>query len=147
LGIPVADQFICLSIRSVDELNKLRAARRIDNSVPTLYGRQYALKPKYLDKVEIVCAGDCLKIMERAVLAYIKSKVPLTESADRITVLGGLGPEERAKAIWQAHVSKDANATYAEARIYAPFDSEWFIECDTASENKQEDDDDYEVDV
>jgi hypothetical protein len=147
LGIPVAEQFICLSIRSADEVNKLQNRRWVDNSVAALYGRQYALRPEYLDKVEIVCAGDCLKIMERAVVVYIKDKVPLAESANKITLLRGMQPDERAKAIWQAHLLKGANAKYSEARIYEPFKSEWFIECDGTDESKQEEADEDEIEL
>jgi hypothetical protein len=145
LGIQVPDHFICLSIRPVDELSKLRAGRRADNSAATMYGRQYALKPEYFDEVEIVCAGDCLKIMESAVVAFIKNNVPLTESANRFVVVRGMRPEDRAKAMWQAHLSKGHNARYAEARIYAPFNSEWFVECNGTGKSKQEEEDDFDI--
>jgi hypothetical protein len=143
-GIPVPDAFICLSVRSAEKLTKLRTAGRGDSSLATLYGRQYALRPEYLDKVEIVCSGDCLKLMEAAVCAYIRDGTPLQDGAKKITVLHGLSVEERAKAIWEAHQSKGLNAQYAEARIYAPFNSEWFVECDMDSANGNEDDG-YEV--
>lgn len=119
-GIPVADAFICLSVRSAEELTKLRDAGRSNYSLAAVYGGQYTLRPEFLDKVEIVCAGDCLKIMENAVCAYLRDGTSLQDGAKRITVLRGLSVGE-AKAIWEAHQSKGPNARYAEARIYAPF--------------------------
>jgi hypothetical protein len=56
LALPVPDHFLCLSVEFAD-------ARE---SLAKVYGRPFALKPEYLDKVDIVCSGDFLNVMARA---------------------------------------------------------------------------------
>jgi hypothetical protein len=118
LGLPVPDHFLCLSAEFADGRE----------SLTKVYGRPFALKPEYLDKVDIVCSGDFLNVMARALHAYLTKNVPLEDSRHHFTILTRMTPEEKRQALCAAHNSPDRVGTYAEARIFSAFEPSWFVE-------------------
>jgi hypothetical protein len=118
LGLPVPDHFLCLSVEFADG----------KESLAKVYGRPFTLKPEYLDKVDIVCSGDFLNVMARALHAHLTEHIPIKESRRHFAILSGMTPEEKLQALCAAHNSQDRVGTYAEARIFSAFEPNWFLE-------------------
>jgi hypothetical protein len=118
LELPVPDHFLCLSVEFADG----------KESLAKVYGRPFALKPEYLDKIDIVCSGDFLNVMARALHAYLTKSIPIQESRRHFTILTGMTPGQKLQALCAAHNSPDRAGSYAEARIYSTFEPNWFVE-------------------
>lgn len=118
LELPVPDHFLCLSVEFADGRE----------SLAKVYGRPFALKPEYLDKIDIVCSGDFLNVMARALHAYLTKNIPIQASRRHFTILTGMTPEEKGQALCAAHNSPDRVGSYAEARIFSAFEPNWFVE-------------------
>ncbi len=118
LGLPVPDHFLSLSVEFADGRE----------SLAKVYGRPFALKPEYVNKIDIVCSGNFLNVMARALYAYLTKNVPLEDSRHHFTVLTGMIPEDKRKALCAAHNSPDRIGTYAEARIFSAFEPSWLVE-------------------
>jgi hypothetical protein len=117
LGLPAPDEFVCLSVQLGGKENALVGA----------YGTPYRLKPEYFEKVRIVCAGDFLNVMSKAIVAYLRKGKPLSEWRDYFTELpASMTTAERLQELRKAEKRKDKIGTYAEARIYGRCDDEWF---------------------
>jgi len=117
LGLPAPDEFVCLSVQLGGKTNALVGA----------YGTPYRLKSEYFDKVRVVCAGDFLNVMSKAIVAYLRRDKPLAEWRDYFTELSAsMTMTERLQELRKAAERRDKIGTYAEARIYGPCEDEWF---------------------
>lgn len=117
LGLPAPDEFVCLSVQLGGKENPLLGA----------YGTPYRLKPEYFEKVRIVCAGDFLNVMSKAIVAYLRRNKPLTEWRDYFTELSAsMTMAERLQELRKAAERGDKIGTYAEARICERCEEEWF---------------------
>jgi hypothetical protein len=118
LGIPTPDVFISLWVRR----------RNAPSSpLPLCYGPQYMLKPEHFDKVAIVCSGDFLNVMSKALSQLLRDGTPVDQHKHKVSVLQKLSVEEKIQQISRADETKGENAKYAEVRIYNAFHTEWFI--------------------
>lgn len=128
IGLPAPDEFVCLSVQLGAKENKQVGA----------YGTPYRLKPEYFKKVRIVCAGDFLNVMSKAIVAYLRKGKPLSEWRDYFKELPArMTNAERLQELRKAEERKDKIGTYAEARIYGRCEDEWFepVEPETGYED------------
>jgi hypothetical protein len=132
LGMRYAEVFVSLWICPKED-GSLSAKQRRDSFLASTYGRQYRLKPQFIDRVAIVASGDFLNIMSRTMADYLRAGILDPEQTKQIRPIEDLQVLPKIEAIWQAHREKDANTPYAEARIYSCFHREWFEECDINS--------------
>ena len=121
LGLPSPGQFVSLSVQVGDKENALVRA----------YGAPHRLKPEHLEKVRIVCAGDFLNVMSKAVLACLREQSPICDWRHYFVELpGSMTTAERLEKLREADERNDRIGTYAEARIYGPCEEDWFENID-----------------
>ena len=117
IGLPAPDEFVCLSVQLGSKKNELVGA----------YGTPYRLKSEYFEKVRIVCAGDFLNVMSKAIVAHLRTCKPLAEWRGYFTELpASMNTAERLQELREAAGRRDKIGSYAEARIYGRCEDDWF---------------------